>query len=115
MKNVLNPLATTSLSKWKLLTQYVKVIKEFEKHDIYEYMFMDAHYVVVEILQGLHSQETLVLCLQLLRNGAQPIVEGTPEPEPNEQHVARLEMFKQAIRLLRDCEAKQLVLQVLQF
>lgn len=98
-QTVLLPSAITKPSgKWQLLTEYVQLIKEYERHnDVYDCLFLDAHYVMREILQATSIPD------------AQQAVgaDRTPSDDDNER---RRELFKQALMLVRDCEARQLML-----
>lgn len=86
-QNNFKPAAISVQQKWQLIADYIKMLRQLEALPSYEDLFMDAHYVIVELLA---------------------LVCDSKQAEPEGRQV-----FGQALALMRDCPAKMLVTQAL--
>lgn len=88
--------ATSAQQKWLLVSDYVKLIRKLEALPAYGELFMDAHYVILELLASIRS-----LC------------RPCDDAADSAKFAHRWSAFRQAIALLRECPAKLLLLQTL--
>lgn len=77
-----------------MISDYISLLRKLETLPSYDDLFMDAHYVIVELLAGVRSA-------------------GEADDEERIKYEQQRQVFQQVLAMLRDCPAKMLVTQAL--
>lgn len=88
------PAAANAQQKWQLISDYINLLHKLETLPSYEDLFMDAHYVILELLAGVRSA-------------------GEADDGERKKYELQRQVFSQVLAILRDCPAKMLVTQAL--